>query len=297
MQEQIIHTMATVIMEIAYLVTGIILCVIGKRLLEEGISGKFLAEGEVSSKKLRIITSSPGLVFLVAGLVIVSLAIYTKSEFKQLATKHGDTKAETKLPSQNRGAEIDLNRLVEVMTSYSLAAPSEQSNIADKNFSLAIENAESANWNKASEYLVRAISFDPSKVERALKEQKLRKLVQDSFFVNFARSRLQLALRAQREQPLSDQAMAILAKLDIFAGSLPQPSNISRTKEIIASIPTSSGQETSQKTLGRMKALLKENPKALHSLLREQRYRWIFQDPTLLTWLQKSGDTFFREIE
>ena len=65
------HIISTLILDVAYLATGIALCIIGKGLLEKGISGRFLAEGEIESKKLRIATSSPGLVFLVCGLVIV----------------------------------------------------------------------------------------------------------------------------------------------------------------------------------------------------------------------------------
>ncbi len=297
MQEQIIHTFASVIMEIAYLATGIILCMIGKGLLEKGISGKFLAEGEVASKKFRLITSSPGLVFLVAGLVIVVSAIYRQADFKQLVTKRADAKAGIEEPGQNSAVEDDLESLVQVMTSYSLAAPSEEQQFANQNYALAIENAEAGNWNTATEFLVRAISFDPSGVERALQEQKLRKIVRGPLFVTLAHARLNLALRAQREQPLSAEAMAILSKLDIFAMSVPQPADISKTNEIIAGIPTSARQESSHKTLRRMKALLKENPIALHSLLKDQQYRWILQDATLLAWLQKNSDTFFMNIE
>lgn len=284
-------------MEVAYLATGIILCMIGKGLLEKGISGKFLAEGEIASRKFRMITSSPGLVFLVAGLVIVVSAIYRQTDFTQLITKRGDAKVGTEELAQNSAVEIDLDSLVQMMTSYSLVAPSEERQLASQNYALAIESAEAGNWNTATEYLVRAMSFDPSMIERTLQEQKLRKIVQDPLVVSLARARLELALRAQRDQPLSGEAMAILVKLDIYAGSLPQPSDVSKTNEIIADIPTSARQESSQKTLGRIKALLKENPRALHSLLRDQHYRWIFQDATLMTWLQKSGDAFFMQIE
>ena len=86
MEEQLIHTTASIIMEIAYLATGIILCMIGKSLLEKGISSKFVAEGEVVSKKFRLITSSPGLVFLVAGMAIIIYAIITPSIFEKRVT-------------------------------------------------------------------------------------------------------------------------------------------------------------------------------------------------------------------
>lgn len=66
---------AGLIVKLAYLATGLVVCFIGKGLLEKGISGKFFGEGGGASQSFRIATSSPGLVFLVAGLVIVVVGI------------------------------------------------------------------------------------------------------------------------------------------------------------------------------------------------------------------------------
>lgn len=297
MNEQIIHTFASVIMEIAYLSVGIILCMIGKGLLEKGISGKFQAEGEVVSKKFRIITSSPGLVFLIAGLVIVVSAIYSQVEFKQTTTKPDNVKNETEKFGQNTTTKSDLVNLVQVMTTYKLVASSEEQQFANQYYTLAIQNAETGNWNAATEYLVRLISIEPSRIEMILREQKLNKILQNQLFITLAHARLNLVLQAQREQPLSAEAMAILAKLNIFAKSFQHPSDISKTNKIIANIPTSAGQESNQKTLESIKSLLKENPKALHNLLTDRQYRWIYHDPLLFEWLQKSGDSYFLKID
>lgn len=83
MDQYTLHTAAAMIFEIAHLATGIALCVLGKSLLEKGIRADFLGEGEIVSKKFRLVTASPGLVFLLAGLVVITAAVFTQSEFVQ----------------------------------------------------------------------------------------------------------------------------------------------------------------------------------------------------------------------
>jgi hypothetical protein len=83
MNQYTLHTLAAIIFEIAHLATGVALCILGKSLLEKGIRADFLGEGEIASKKIRLLTSSPGIVFLLAGLVVVTSAVFTQSEFVQ----------------------------------------------------------------------------------------------------------------------------------------------------------------------------------------------------------------------
>ena len=89
MQEQLIHTIASVLLEISYLATGIVLCMIGNSLIKKRISSDFHAEGEFDSKKFKLITSSPGLVFLTMGMIIIIYTIITPSEFEKKVTEYG----------------------------------------------------------------------------------------------------------------------------------------------------------------------------------------------------------------
>ena len=73
-----------VLLKLFQLSAGIILCFVGKSLLEKGVRADFFGEGEILSKKLRIITSSPGLVFLVAGLGIIIATIFTQAKIEQV---------------------------------------------------------------------------------------------------------------------------------------------------------------------------------------------------------------------
>lgn len=71
------HTLATVLLELAYLSTGILLCFMGLRLLEKGVESKIKLKGEIGGRKWALLTSSPGIVFALCGLGIILYAIVT----------------------------------------------------------------------------------------------------------------------------------------------------------------------------------------------------------------------------
>ena len=58
-----IHTIATLLLKLSYLAVGVLLCYLGRDLLLKGVTAQFEGEGESSRVKLRVLTSSPGLVF------------------------------------------------------------------------------------------------------------------------------------------------------------------------------------------------------------------------------------------
>src|SRR3989442_15885072 len=97
MDQYMLHTIAAVILEVAHLATGVALCLLGKSLLEKGIRADFFGEGEVASKKIRLMTSSPGIIFLLAGLVVITATVFTQSEFTQSSVEPG--------PSSSAAAE------------------------------------------------------------------------------------------------------------------------------------------------------------------------------------------------
>lgn len=75
------HTIASIVLKLAYLASGLLLAYLGKDLLEKGVRGSFAGEGQVASTRLRLVTSSPGVVFLVAGLGIVLASVFTRAEY------------------------------------------------------------------------------------------------------------------------------------------------------------------------------------------------------------------------
>ena len=102
-----IHTIASVTFEIAHLSAGIALCVLGKALLEKGIRGDFTGEGEVASKKFRLVTTSPGLVFLIAGLAVITATVFTQSEFVQTSNETARSEKGEPLVTQTSSRMLD----------------------------------------------------------------------------------------------------------------------------------------------------------------------------------------------
>lgn len=73
------------ILRLAYLGTGLVLCLIGRSLIEQGIVTRFEGQGGAAGVRLRVVTASPGLVFALAGLFVIGLAIFRQVEIPVLA--------------------------------------------------------------------------------------------------------------------------------------------------------------------------------------------------------------------
>ena len=82
----LIHTIAAVILKIAYLIVGCLLCFMGQRLLEKGIEGRTKIEGDVAGKKWTLLTSSPGVVYAAFGLCIIVYAIITPTVYEETSS-------------------------------------------------------------------------------------------------------------------------------------------------------------------------------------------------------------------
>jgi hypothetical protein len=135
MDQYTIHTIASVTFEIAHLTAGIALCVLGKSLLEKGVRGDFTGEGEAASQKFRLVTTSPGLVFLVAGLVVIVATVFTQSEFVQtssenarlekgepMVTQTTSRMVDTKMPAADADAASSNVRIVRGLATVLMAA-------------------------------------------------------------------------------------------------------------------------------------------------------------------------------
>ena len=72
-----------ILLKVAYLTCGIILCLIGNNLIRKGIETKFEGEGSFAKNSIRIVTTSPGLVFLVAGLIVIGTTIFQKTKIEE----------------------------------------------------------------------------------------------------------------------------------------------------------------------------------------------------------------------
>lgn len=71
---------AIVTLRIAYLAIGFGLCMIGRSLIERGVNANFEGQGGITNVQFKVVTASPGLIFCVAGLAVIALAIFRQVE-------------------------------------------------------------------------------------------------------------------------------------------------------------------------------------------------------------------------
>lgn len=274
-----IPILSAIVLDILYLTAGIIICYIGKSLLEKGITGKFVGEGEVATKKFRIVTSSPGLVFLVAGLTIIVTAIIRQAEIPIMPT---DT--------NNHSGVVKLISDMEKIPTIRLLTSSKEKELADTLYQSAVQLAERGEHHNAVDYLVRASALDLTCISAAHQDEKLKDIVFDPLYIKFAKERIKIAQLAQQELPLSAEARIILSNLQIIALAKPQiKDNDDITNSIIKSLPKKPERESLIKTKESLHSLLNRDPSALRKLLSSNQYRWILMNDDLLQWLKKES--------
>ncbi len=79
----LIHTIAAVLLELSYLCVGLLLCLMGQRLLERSVTGSTKIEGEIAGGTWKLLTTSPGIVYAICGLGIILYAIITPSVYEE----------------------------------------------------------------------------------------------------------------------------------------------------------------------------------------------------------------------
>ena len=97
------HTIASVLLELGYLATGLLLCYMGQRMIISGYSSHTKVEGQIGGGKWKLITSSPGIIYAVCGLGIIIFAISTQSSYKEKIEKpvaSFNTASNTKSPNK-----------------------------------------------------------------------------------------------------------------------------------------------------------------------------------------------------
>jgi len=268
------HILANLIQELAYLVSGLIICFIGKSLLEKGITGKFSGEGEMASNKVRIVTSSPGIVFLIAGLMIIGLAIWRQSKLPVFPS--------TPPPSVTRA---DLEALARTFPSAIYATPNAANDIAEANYLRALDRAGEKAFVATRNHLIRAISLEPSLLMKALREPVLSEAFADAEFMMMMQARLRIAQAASLQKPLPASfktAITMLKILSLTNRSVARPDEVGKIR---AAIPTQDGQEPTDATLAKLSRLQMIDPKALAEVLSTPDFRWFAANTRIQEWV------------
>lgn len=344
------HIIAALALEILYISSGLILCIIGKNMLEKGIKADFSADGEIANKKFRIITSAPGLVFLLAGLVIVVTTItnkskYTESSLYQIleSTNNDEIQITDSLLENNKylsssmqdqSDKIDSLKvviaggtiiqpiknkaeyhppkvvfvqkkdpmptpssvLIKQIKSYELFSKTTIQTMAEDLYKNAIDEKKHMNQAQVLNDLSMAITLNPSLYNEYLKSEEFKYYMNDTAFEYLLRARLQILLKAQEEQPISENALMVINNLKIYILAQPKTEITPELLKLIHELPKSPVFESTEKTKERIRVLIKKDAQSFLDLLNKPDYRWLLLNDEIITWLRKESDSFFKNI-
>jgi hypothetical protein len=264
MPPQLQHTLAAVLVEVAYLGAGLVLCYFGKEMLEKGLTTGFRADGSVAGTRWRIATSSPGLVFMLAGLVIIGLAIRTQAQFEQ-----------------DPGAAPSLDALASGVVVSRFAQASPEQVFAREQMAAALRAAQNAERGPALLSLVNAIVVSPALLKPVLDHPDLRALTTDPAFAALVRARFALPLTHDSAAP-AGTSHPVVGALGLFAGTRSENEDVSA---LLGGLPRQAAREPVEATAERLRAALARNPRAVYQLLRSPEYVWVLRDERLVNEL------------
>ncbi len=265
-------TTAALIVKIAYLASGLVLCFLGKGMLEKGIVADFIGEGEVASRKLRIVTSSPGIVFLLAGLTALVIGIRHETS---VVSEHGEVRLGRATPDVS--GSIDPLILVNRVRELNRTSPREDVERAQGYYDQAGRCEQRDANAQCVELLLKATALDPNLFTAVIDSPLLGKRLQDPVFRTFAVARLQIYLRQEvSSATLSKSASGMLARIEILALQSPasQPSsNVTATARARLDAGT-----INSALIDSLVALLESDPGSLHGLLSEPGNAWALEE-------------------
>jgi len=283
------HIIAAAILKISYLATGVALCLLGKSLLEKGISGAFQGEGKVASTTFRVATSSPGLVFAVAGLAAIITGIVTPAVYRE-----GPAPAPAAAKADSGGtpdrAAPSLQALAGTIRESRLAQAGPETQFALSQYEASIRAVKKGQKPAGTAYLVRAIIVMPALLARALASPELAETVANPAFQTITRARFTLPLELEPEAEPATGGSPLLSFLRLYIVSM-ETRNQERHEDVsaeMAAMPTRSGAEPQAATVERFKTILAKNPTVLEEALKEPKYQWLLSDPQLVADLESS---------
>ena len=260
--------LAPVLLELAYLGCGLTLCFLGKGLLEKGISGQFQGSGAVASHRFRLVTSSPGLVFTVSGLVIIAVAIVSPARYRiSGATPPGGAPL-----SELAGRTIEGR----------FAQETRDASVAQLHYDMAIQAGGNGNHRVAATHLASAIVLQPTLLNRALGDPTLSAALADPALAGLIRSRFDLPLDVPTE-PQSAPALASYLKVYIVAKGISDAAAADpRTRDLASALSKDREGESAAALLG----LLQSDPRGLLRIIEDPKNSWILTSERIVRALR-----------
>jgi len=267
--------MLLVLLKVAYLATGLTLCVVGKKLIEKKLETKFEGEGSVAKTSFKLITTSPGLVFLIAGLVVIGAAIFQQSQIMEAYSK------------------AELQTLVEKARTIRFAAESETSRRVEADMKRAQVLAAEGKVDEAAVHLSVAVIIQPDILGVIASDPAYASVLQQRQFNTIVQARFELPLHtiSVPTAALSPIAQEVLRQLRTLAKRQElQDAQALEARTIAHSIPSTRGVEPKENIVRRLVELVDKSPHVLLEQLSSTEKRWILDDPELVSALEADLD-------
>lgn len=288
-----LELMLLVLLKVAYLATGLTLCIIGKNLIEKKLETKFEGEGSVAKTSFKIITTSPGLVFLVAGLVVIGVAIFQQFEIKEAYQKAMSTEKDRKDTEFKITGANNYQTLVEKSRTIRFAQDRDRTQFVKAELKRAKELSGVGKVNQAAVHLSIAVVVQPDVVVTIVSDPAYASVLKQPQFNTIAHARFELPLHTASlpTTSLSPMAEEVVARLQTLATRQKlQDEKALEARAIARLIPTTRGTEPKEKTVSRLVELLNKSPHVLLEHLRDTEGRWILEDSEILSALEADID-------
>ena len=247
-----------IVLKMAYLATGLTLCLVGKRLIDRKRQTTFQGTGSVAkTTSFKLMTTSPGLVFLVAGFVVIAAAIFQKTNISEssrsgtqvvqptvgpVAQKSGDTRP-------TPGPTTTLQPLVERVRSVSFIAGTQSQ--VDTHLERARVLAADGRVDDAAVHLSVAVVIEPATLKEIVNDPAYAPILQQPQFNAIVQARFQLPLSTvDVPSGISAAAEEMIAQLRILARRSVNDNATSQARTVVTSLPARAGQEPERTPLG-----------------------------------------------
>lgn len=266
-----------VLLKIAYLATGLILFVIGKNMIEKKLETKFEGEGSFNKSSFKIATTSPGLVFLVAGLIIIGVAISQEFEISEVEIKETN----------------NYQTLVEKTRTIHFAEENDTTQLVKAELKQAKELASAGKINDAAVHLAIAVVVQPDVIAIVVPDPEYASILKQPQFNTIAHARFKLPIHnvIMPETSYSALAEEIVERVKTLAARQNlDDGQTNDAEEIARLIPNKGDGEPKSVTIGKLIELLDKSPHILLRQLLDNEKSWILEDSEILTALEVAID-------
>ncbi|HZR69749.1 MAG TPA: hypothetical protein VFB01_11920 [Burkholderiales bacterium] len=286
-----------VLLKAAYLFTGLVLCLVGKSLIEKKLQSRFQGEGSISKSSIKVVTTSPGMVFLVAGFIVIGTAIVQKTEISESYREESSGAQSAGRAKDDRPRTETLRLMAQKARTISFAQQGESSPSVRDMLSRGRSFAREGRLQNAAVQLSMAVVVEPASLTEILDDPALAAAVQQPEFDAIVRARFALPLHPAVLPPgtMSAAAEEVLARLRSVAGRVPRQAAAEReARELARRIPAAAGTEPKRDTIARLISMLEKAPHVLLEKIDSPEQRWMLSDPEIVEALETSVDRRIR---